>query len=514
MWLIEGGMMIIWFCLWNMSAGRIGKVYWSKKESYRYRKVLLKVELSPCRHGMDRERGLLFAPSDYHHRSTESIKIYIERYTHTISDPDNHLILLAGGPGQRSAVWKSDLPHLIPDTTIYLLEQRGVGHSSRLLDANDRSWRRSSWRPSHHPRRYSVSNAARDVELFARTLKGRVSLLGVSYGGLLAARVVTLFPDRFSWLILDSPSMIRDRFRSDNDRMFWRVCQEDHFCKGQIGSVKAIRRAFHRIIEGKRKNPCCRLIRKDLPSLLRPLQRATLQDTDDGEHHPSMLIIPFILSAYKCQDYQLFRRTILQKLRRLIKRGSIPAEGKNTNTSISPNHETLEGKNTYSLHDFHNSYICTTEIFSYPRRPAECRSKARNMITDQCSNWKHYQKAARILSKYAYDLDNFRDNPIKTDRTRVVLVSGMLDLITPPPAAVRWLKSIKSRRKLALLYKTHGHALVPTAPCLQYLFKAISGDQEKTSLRTLLHCIRLNNNTGPNWNFSGDYSFAKYWWDI
>ncbi|PJF18407.1 hypothetical protein PSACC_01804 [Paramicrosporidium saccamoebae] len=446
-------------------------VYWGKPKKYK---------------DMWRERGILTTPAD-HETGVGKMKIYVERYanSHTTT---NNLILLAGGPGQRSSVWRADLPHFTKfGWAVYLMDQRGVGRSTRLYNATDRTWRRRKVPSSAGD--YTITSTAHDVALLAQSLTGKVSLLGVSYGGLLAARTVSIYPNLFAWLILDSPSMIRGRFHPSNDALFWAACSEDQHCSAKIGSVPAARRAYHRVMTGRRENQCTAKLSMDL---VRPLLRGTVSDHQNGRH-PSMLVVPLMLQAYKCSNPSFFKSRIITALRRITQSGRI-----------------REGRHTHQLHDFYNSWICVAEIFSYPHRPRQCR-RGLHTVADQCGNWQHYYRAYEVFRRALYSPDRFLYNPIKTNRTRVVVLAGALDLVTPPPATIKWLANITARAKTLLLYNDMGHALAPTAPCLNLLFRAITLSARRY-MPLLRRCLQKHNACKTGWNFDGEYSFARNWW--
>lgn len=446
-----------------------------------------------------KQAGIMSAPAIHNDKNSPRLHIYLERYTtgSTFNTADS-LILLAGGPGQKASVWHDDLETFTKSVgTVYLMEQRGVGSSSRLCGTFDDSWK-VSFEPSMDPKWFSISSAANDVVMLGRKLQRRgqnVSILGVSYGGLLAARAVTIAPQVFEWLIMDSPSMIKDRFSVENDQHFWQNCLDDNTCRRKIGSVKAIRRAYHLIVSGRKTNECTKIV-ADIPNFLSPFLKGSVVDSGKSDRHPAMLTVPFILNILHCKDPEYFRKHIYRPMRNNRKSEFIG-----------------EGRHPFSVHNLHNSYICAAEIFEYPEPPRECQAGGKGGLADQCANWEHYLRAFHILQSHLYPLDRHRFNPIKTEHTRVVVLSGGMDLVTPPRPTIEWLKTVEAPLKVALLYKTMGHGLTPNAPCLKYLFELIgSKDDERPLLRKLVRCIQKRKCTRLDWSMPGEYSFARHWW--
>jgi proline iminopeptidase len=99
------------------------------------------------------------------------------------------LMILHGGPG---ASHDYLLPYLIPlarTNRLVFIDERGSGKSTKLDD----------------PSGYTVENMADDVETVRRALGlGKVSLLGHSYGGVLAQAYALKYQDNLTHLILAS----------------------------------------------------------------------------------------------------------------------------------------------------------------------------------------------------------------------------------------------------------------------------------------------------------------------
>src|SRR5579872_357493 len=100
------------------------------------------------------------------------------------------LMIVHGGPGASHDYF---LPYLLPlarDNRLVFIDERGSGRSQKLLD---------------DPAQYTVANMVEDVEAVRQALGlGRMSLLGHSYGGVLAQAYALKYQQNLSKLILCS----------------------------------------------------------------------------------------------------------------------------------------------------------------------------------------------------------------------------------------------------------------------------------------------------------------------
>lgn len=451
-------------------------------------------------------KGIMLVPQDYHRNDDKACHIYLERYYKDHSEKEgpelHHLILLAGGPGQSSRVWHHDLTKLsqlvTPNTVIYLVDVRGTGKSSKLFRARDRTWRKGRLYFSDEPRNFSVNLAAQDIGQLGQHLQkmGKVSLLGVSFGGLVAARTVTIFPNLFERLIMDSPSMIEGRFKPENDLTFWQNCLDDRYCAGLIKSVDKIRMVYDNLITGKTKNECTEAMNRlgSLADVLRPLLRGEIRvskhnkgaQRSKSKTHPAQLVIPITLEAYHCKDPKWFKNRMLVLLHRINKKGE-RSEGDGDSTIIN---------------DFYNTYTCCSEIFDHRTFPRECQQGPMT-VTEQCSNWFHYQPLCERLQDHLYAPDRHQLNPIKSSKTIVIVLLGGMDLITPPLQTLNWLKGIQARKKYSFIYPNRGHGLIPGAICLEHLFRALD---DLCAIATFKQCIKRETKSNRlDWTFIRDF---------
>src|ERR1700761_7774893 len=99
------------------------------------------------------------------------------------------LMIVHGGPGASHDYF---LPYLLPlarTNKLVFIDERGSGRSEKLEDV----------------KQYTVENMAADVEAVRVALGlGRISLLGHSYGGVLAQAYALKYPEHLSHLVLAS----------------------------------------------------------------------------------------------------------------------------------------------------------------------------------------------------------------------------------------------------------------------------------------------------------------------
>jgi proline iminopeptidase len=114
------------------------------------------------------------------------------------------LLVVHGGPGASHDYF---LPYLLPlarSHRLVFIDERGSGRSQRLEDA----------------RLYTVENMVEDVEVVRRALGlGKISLLGHSYGGVLAQAYALKYPAGLSRLLLCSTFSSTKEMNRVFDRM-------------------------------------------------------------------------------------------------------------------------------------------------------------------------------------------------------------------------------------------------------------------------------------------------------
>lgn len=121
------------------------------------------------------------------------------------------LLIVHGGPGASHDYF---LPHLLPlarHNRLIFIDERGSGRSERLED----------------PKRYTVEGMVEDLEAVRTVLKlGKVSLLGHSYGGVLAQAYALKYQQHLSHLILASTFPSTTQMNDVFERMKQRMAPE------------------------------------------------------------------------------------------------------------------------------------------------------------------------------------------------------------------------------------------------------------------------------------------------
>lgn len=114
------------------------------------------------------------------------------------------LVVLHGGPGSDHSYFLPYLAPLARRHQLIFVDERGCGQSSRLRD----------------PAGYTLENMADDVEAVRRTLGlGKISVLGHSFGGILAQAYALKYQRNLSHLILASTSYSAQAVNADFRRI-------------------------------------------------------------------------------------------------------------------------------------------------------------------------------------------------------------------------------------------------------------------------------------------------------
>jgi pimeloyl-ACP methyl ester carboxylesterase len=173
-------------------------------------------------------------PRDYRHPHGAKVRLGLVR--HRAVDPEHRIGTLffnPGGPGAVAAEIVDRVPpsvyQALPRFDVVAFEQRGVGASEPAIDCDELPRPLSAMTPDsfdlpellRRGRRLAqlclnrdpaflaslnTGNVARDLDLLRAAVGDeRLSYLGASYGGMIGATYVSLFPGRARALVLDSP---------------------------------------------------------------------------------------------------------------------------------------------------------------------------------------------------------------------------------------------------------------------------------------------------------------------
>lgn len=154
------------------------------------------------------------AGTRYWHLETGSTIGYERTTSRRLHPRQNPVVVLHGGPGiaERAAL-RSFVDSLrMTDRDFYIYDEVGAGASSRLS-----------------PSEYSLKRDVADLEAIRHQLGAdRLTLVGHSYGSVLAAAYASEYPERVDRMILASPGPLSSRDRSTNN-LFARLSVREGF---------------------------------------------------------------------------------------------------------------------------------------------------------------------------------------------------------------------------------------------------------------------------------------------
>ncbi len=225
------------------------------------------VEWSVCEGGG--ECAWVDVPLRWSEPEGELITLWVKRYRARRSA--GQLWLLQGGPGGAAEGLEfliDDFRAAAPTLDIYLVDHRGVGHSTRLgcgewsghpvgircVRALERQW-------GDGLAEFNPTAAARDLGHLVALMRGpasRVFVYGVSYGTYWAHRYLQLFPEQADGVVLDSICPpggclygLYDLRFDEVGREWLEMCAADPYCNRKLGDDPAARmRALYRDLEG------------------------------------------------------------------------------------------------------------------------------------------------------------------------------------------------------------------------------------------------------------------------
>lgn len=158
-------------------------------------------------HPLKYEWGTFEVPENYSHTSGQKLKIYWEKLKSSSSTPQA-IVLINGGPGMshdsfhqtgENGYMHDWFEPLRTHFDIYYFDQRGTGNSSPVNYNNIRQ---------RNYRSYTSADISRDIEEMRKKIikKEKIAVLGESYGGMVALRYATMFPDSVSKLVIHDSS--------------------------------------------------------------------------------------------------------------------------------------------------------------------------------------------------------------------------------------------------------------------------------------------------------------------
>ena len=188
----------------------------------------------------DAECHTFAVPLDWDEPDGEQIDLFLKRLGG--GGGSIQLYMLMGGPGGSGVGYEDDAEELLeqmPGLEVYLIDHRGTGRSSPLLDLDEAL---GEWGEGFE--QFNTSNAARDLGWLidrAREPGKDVQVFGASYGSYWAQRYLQLFPeqaDGVTLLGIAAPGFNFNTWERDFNAAgneFLALCDDDPVCSSRLG---------------------------------------------------------------------------------------------------------------------------------------------------------------------------------------------------------------------------------------------------------------------------------------
>lgn len=346
---------------------------------------------------------------------------------HLAEDP---LLALAGGPGQaasESFLWLDRaFAELNRRRTIYLVDQRGTGHS-RGQHCDLAGWgtgwvageavdypalaRRCLERFEGEPALYGTAQAVADLEAVRRALElDRWNLYGVSYGTRLAQAYMREHPDSVRTAVLDGVLPLDQALGTDL----------------AVHSQAALERLFERC----RSSTDCHKVYADLPGMVEALlaelaassRAISYRDSQTGERKTLELSRAHLAALIRMSLYNDRVQAVLPPaLAQAHRNGDFGLLARMT--------QRLDLGERLAL-GMHNSVVCAEDVPFYPEQPAPGSESSYlgetlfEGLRSLCRHWPVEPVAPSFKAPLSSDIPT-------------LLLSGALDPITPPAFAER-----------------------------------------------------------------------------
>lgn len=449
--------------------------------------------------------------------------------------PVNHIILLAGGPGQKGSSISEKVGQFSedfgPDFVLYAPDHRGTGKSGKFAGANRhglssdlRELSKAGVLPIES---ITIENAAWDVVALAEMIKrdagwlpeSKLVLLGCSYGGIWGSRAVNLRPELFDWLFLNSALVASAFWDPVRDRELLRACAEDTFCHAQMGgNVDGLRNAMTYLADPS-FNECTRRFHQMVG--LAPEREA-------GETDPSRVLqsyqnllsalvlkliksgplgsrpgLAFIKNMYQCHHPEVFG-SLLAAVMEMAYASGLAVEASEMVSMLLSDDDSMnilgDGQAVSTLI---NVYMIGNELYDFSAPPpAECAARVPLGLFSLCSSYWSYKKnwersfAELPKSRPARSLE--AATRISSSRTKVLVFQGALDPITPLPALEKYYAGLRVPYKRMVVHRNYGHVGVFSSPCSKYILGELlhGGSTAWTDL-----CVVMENRRRLDWSF-------------
>ncbi|RJE70834.1 hypothetical protein BGP78_04465 [Pseudoalteromonas sp. MSK9-3] len=192
-------------------------------------------------------------PLNWEEPTGKVIEVLVSKYSATGGKSKGQLWMLSGGPGVSGSTYfpyviEQDMPDIVRDYDVYILEHRGIGWSTELqcsyfdpkkcFDALHEVWGEGLFE-------FNTINAARDLKYAISKSKSLswvpTYIYGISYGTMLAQRFTQIAPNGAQGIILDSVlpahNSSTDLYEENADKVFTQLanyCNSDSYCSAKF----------------------------------------------------------------------------------------------------------------------------------------------------------------------------------------------------------------------------------------------------------------------------------------
>lgn len=519
-----------------------------------------------CRLGtLISEKGTVTVPHSYDHDTGKTIEISFQRFRHpssTASPIKRIVIQLAGGPGSTGRSKDETIKsmfHFYPNEGIagITIDHRGLGESAPFepLVASLMHTLKVASQVPHLPfpiKDLTTHNAALDVVSLAIALLGEVDndpnvkvfIHGTSYGAAWGNIATGLAPNLFEASFLGSPPLTKGQ-RSDG-RGVAEACALDDFCRSKIGGnvLEEYRRAIKRIVAYD-TNACTRALGDHieyfpgstidkrlylLNSLFMPLITNKSSSILGPNTMSQQLLVPFVKATSDCIDPDAYIKQILPSmgpffLTRRVKKFTAKADTIVTKTTAKewdqleeeegelfiPTMEDLEeiaqGEGS-KLSNWVNR-LGFIDLMAKDGLPNNIPPNFDDIHQDIV--WPNsFAKPYKLLSPHLKD-KLWTDNvPLQSEKTRVFVVHGRLDLNCTYEAAYNTAVGMRAAEVQWILMEHVGHNNIPKSKCWAIIMGMFLDIPNKFG--GLEECLKQANQSSKlNWTFKNHPQLVKIW---
>ncbi|MFT7559195.1 MAG: pimeloyl-ACP methyl ester carboxylesterase [Flavobacteriales bacterium] len=410
----------------------------------------------------------LTVAEDYSEPTGKLIDIAIVRLRAASTQPqDDPVLMIAGGPGQgaiESFLFADKALHkLARNRDIYLIDQRGTGHSSRQsceidpfssigVDSNSTEYfprireilTECFAKLSGDARMYTTSAAIRDFENIRKALDiQQWNLFGVSYGTRVEQHYMKVAPDAIRTAVLDSVVPLSSSLGPEIPALsqkaldvFLSRCENEKACAKAYPSLRTdLHALFARLTKG--------------PETVR------FENLRSGEFETIDFTLDHLVSTIRMALYNTKALSVLPPM----------LHEASANSNFAPLArdavKTLRAINDMLAFGMHNSVMCTEDYPFYALSDGDRQAMAASYMGDQivdlmeiaCSIWPQGQ------------IDKDFKVPLKST-IPVLLLSGSDDPITPPKYAEQVKIGLKNSKHFVLSGQGHSVSFTACTPTI------------------------------------------------